>query len=514
MGGAVSSGENNDALVDNLIRADYMKCPEIERVFRAVDRAFYYTDEDKQTAYKDLAWKNKNLHLSAPCIYSQVMESLELKEGMSFLNLGSGTGYLSTMVGLIIGSRGVNHGLEIHQEVIDYAHEKLQAFIKGNPAIDEYDFCIPQFEQGNCLSLAATDRRYDRIYCGAACPEVYNNYIKQLVDIGGILVMPVNDELLQIRRTDENSWSVNRVLPVSFSSLILPQQEFVEDTVLPPINPHSLQNLCRIRIRSVLRQKVSAEHPDLWLRSRKQPKETKRPVMRRCVVPLFANTDSDSDSQIDVEPPEAAEMSSNDSSEHNSIPPNNEEISMDRRAGVRSAESLSDSEDAGAKTKREKFDSGVSDVLESGSERSSSSCNQSPAGESSARPSSVSERNSSISNGAMAVSTERENVTTMSEETERQVRTQGTRPGIRLITHSLRAEERERAALLIFESHMDAEETSGSDGDEGAVSDTNESPDCSLVTPPEDYSYYMKRSLMEIPLPFKLKSFLNYDRAF
>lgn len=123
--------------------------------------------------------------------------------------------------------------------------------------------------------------------------------------------------------------------------------------------------------------------------------------MRRCVVPLFANTDSDSDSQDEIEPAEAAEMSSNDSSEHHSIPPNNEETSMDRRAGVRSAESLSDSEDVGAKTKREKFDSGVSDLLESGSDGSSSSCNQSPAGESSARPSSVSERNSSISGGAM-----------------------------------------------------------------------------------------------------------------
>ena len=100
------------------------------------------------------------------------------------------------------------------------------------------------------------------------------------------------------------------------------------------------------------------------------------------------------------------------------------------------------------------------------------------------------------------------------ESTDRPVRTRGPRPGIRLITHSLRAEERERAALLIFESHMEAEESSESEGDEGAVSDTNESPDCSRVTPPENYSYYMKRSLMEIPLPFKLKSFLNYDRAF
>jgi len=103
MGGAVSSGENNDDLVDNLIEADYIKNANVERVFRAVDRAFYYTDEYKSSAYNDEAWKQGNIHLSAPCIYSQVMESLELEDGMSFLNLGSGTGYLSTMAGLILG---------------------------------------------------------------------------------------------------------------------------------------------------------------------------------------------------------------------------------------------------------------------------------------------------------------------------------------------------------------------------------------------------------------------------
>ena len=103
MGGAVSAGENNDELIDNLVEADYIKTPLIEKVFRAVDRAEYYLPDHRESAYKDLAWKHGNIHLSAPCIYAEVLESLKLGPGMSFLNLGSGTGYLSTLAGLIIG---------------------------------------------------------------------------------------------------------------------------------------------------------------------------------------------------------------------------------------------------------------------------------------------------------------------------------------------------------------------------------------------------------------------------
>ena len=103
MGGAVSTGEDNDDLVDKLVEADYIKTALVEKVFRAVDRADYYLPDQREAAYKDLAWKHDHLHMSAPCIYSEVMEALQLEPGLSFLNLGSGTGYLSTMVGLIVG---------------------------------------------------------------------------------------------------------------------------------------------------------------------------------------------------------------------------------------------------------------------------------------------------------------------------------------------------------------------------------------------------------------------------
>jgi hypothetical protein len=73
MGGAVSRGEDNDDLIDNLVEADYIKTSLVEKVFRAVDRAHYYTEDHKGSAYKDLAWKHGHLHMSAPCFQCECL---------------------------------------------------------------------------------------------------------------------------------------------------------------------------------------------------------------------------------------------------------------------------------------------------------------------------------------------------------------------------------------------------------------------------------------------------------
>lgn len=103
MGNVLNSGENNDDLVNILRLLRYIKTKKVERVFRAVDRGDYVLPAHRDGAYKDVSWKIGNIHLSAPCVYSKVMEGLSLEAGLSFLNVGSGTGYLSTMAGLILG---------------------------------------------------------------------------------------------------------------------------------------------------------------------------------------------------------------------------------------------------------------------------------------------------------------------------------------------------------------------------------------------------------------------------
>ncbi|CAH0554528.1 unnamed protein product [Brassicogethes aeneus] len=303
MGGVVSSGQSNDDLIDNLLEADYIKTSDIERVFRAVDRANYFLPEARTHAYKDLAWKTGNLHLSAPCIYSEVMEGLHLKPGLSFLNIGSGTGYLSTMAGLVLGINGVNHGVEIFDDVIQYANKKLEEFKRHSGTMDEFEFCEPKFKQGNCLCLGNISGQYDRIYCGAACPESFEPFLKNVIKIGGILVMPLNDQLLQVKRSDEFSWDYTCLLPVSFASMIEPGDNSTEILHIFDIEPPTLQELCRAKIRKLLKNSVESEHLDLLVKktctvSNANVKAAKKKrALRRCVVAVF-ESDESSDEEV------------------------------------------------------------------------------------------------------------------------------------------------------------------------------------------------------------------------
>ncbi|XP_045219230.1 protein-L-isoaspartate O-methyltransferase domain-containing protein 2 isoform X3 [Macaca fascicularis] len=235
MGGAVSAGEDNDELIDNLKEAQYIRTELVEQAFRAIDRADYYLEEFKENAYKDLAWKHGNIHLSAPCIYSEVMEALDLQPGLSFLNLGSGTGYLSSMVGLILGPFGVNHGVELHSDVIEYAKQKLDFFIRTSDSFDKFDFCEPSFVTGNCLEISPDCSQYDRVYCGAGVQKEHEEYMKNLLKVGGILVMPLEEK------------------PCHSES---GKSRLVQ---LPPVAVRSLQDLARIAIRGTIKKVIHQE---------------------------------------------------------------------------------------------------------------------------------------------------------------------------------------------------------------------------------------------------------------
>lgn len=199
------------------------------------------------------------------------------------------------------GPFGVNHGIELHADVIEYAYQKLDSFIKTNDSFDKYvfrhvfevlpsgprsqppllfrpffrfEFCEPSFVEGNCLEIPPESRQYDRVYCGAGVQKEHEDYMKSLLKVGGILVMPLEEkvgseagkrsnksvdflpseckvlfaapcncksdfwrflQLTKITRTGANSWETKKIISVSFAPLSLPKHNTNGRPKTPPL---------------------------------------------------------------------------------------------------------------------------------------------------------------------------------------------------------------------------------------------------------------------------------------
>ena len=103
---------------------------------------------------------------------------MELKNGLSFLNIGSGSGYLSCLASCLLGDSGLTHGIDVSPEVVKHSElccEKWFAHILKRREEGETDAPViskegVSFVCGNCFNIdiekSISSCRYDRIYVG------------------------------------------------------------------------------------------------------------------------------------------------------------------------------------------------------------------------------------------------------------------------------------------------------------------------------------------------------------
>ena len=58
-----------------------------------------------------------------------------------------------------------------------------------------FEFCEPCFVMGNCLEIAPESGQYDRVYCGAGVQREQEDYMKNLLKVEGILVLPLEEKV-------------------------------------------------------------------------------------------------------------------------------------------------------------------------------------------------------------------------------------------------------------------------------------------------------------------------------
>lgn len=170
-------------------------------------------------AHADQPLKEGNVHLSAPHIYGSALEALELQpnSSMTFLNIGSGSGYVSCIVADIMGTRSGNYGtnqslthfialhvvflcsfclflsplgIEIHSDVVQHSKNAIEAWKRASTRDSPPIHII----HGNGLDVNATCGEsavgFDRIYVGAAVERRHLSKLTTLLRPGGILVGP------------------------------------------------------------------------------------------------------------------------------------------------------------------------------------------------------------------------------------------------------------------------------------------------------------------------------------
>jgi len=166
--------ENQD-LVDHLIRHGYLRTPRIIQAFRSIDRKLFVLQPEE--AYEDYPLPiHGGQTISAPHMVAIMLEILEPKKTDVALEIGSGSGYNTALLGFL--TKKV-FSIEFDEELASFAKENLKKANIKNASIILGDG-----------SKGLPGKKFNKIIFTCAVREIPLPVIGQLKD-PGILLAPV-----------------------------------------------------------------------------------------------------------------------------------------------------------------------------------------------------------------------------------------------------------------------------------------------------------------------------------
>ena len=184
-------------LIDDLVKEKWLKTPEIISAFRKIKRVDFMPDDMKDLAEIDEAMPiGYGQTISQPLVVAFMLELLEPKAGEKILDVGSGSGWTSSLLSEIAGEKGKVIALELVPE--------LKEFGEKNAA--KYSFV----EKGTVEFLCCDGSKgyekeapFDKILASASARRLPEAWKKQL-KIGGRIVTPINSSIwLFIKKSED-----------------------------------------------------------------------------------------------------------------------------------------------------------------------------------------------------------------------------------------------------------------------------------------------------------------------
>lgn len=187
-------------LINHLKDLGILHSPEIISAFEKIDRKDFVTHDSEDIAYEDIPLAiGKGQSISQPFAVAFMFELLNPQKGEKILDVGSGSGYTTTLLSEIAGESGQVIGVEIIPELVNFGRSNLA----------KYNFPKTEIrEAGNGLGLPK-EAPFDKILVSASAKSIPKQLLKQL-KIGGIMVIPIKNSVLKIRKDNDGNPRIER----------------------------------------------------------------------------------------------------------------------------------------------------------------------------------------------------------------------------------------------------------------------------------------------------------------
>lgn len=189
----------NRDLVSHLKSSGILDSKRIEDALIKIDRKDFVREEDISLSYYDEALPiGHGQTISQPLTVVFMLELLDVKEGNKVMDVGSGSGWQSCLIGDIVGSGGVVHAVEVIPEICEFGRSNALKY----PSLKDRVIFHCRNAKEDLPEEAKSLKGFDRIICAAEVKNVPAAWREELKE-GGIMVYPKDKSIIkEIKKGD------------------------------------------------------------------------------------------------------------------------------------------------------------------------------------------------------------------------------------------------------------------------------------------------------------------------